>query len=165
MRRSELDPKIAQLAQTLFADAREVLAIGFDASLSERRVTTIDDPNEVFALGRPFEAALFRLSAADTASARAALVAVRSVLGAGAPVLLAAEKRAPALDQLRAVFAREPVPRARLEALCEAALLSGLVAPRVHESASGWLLVAAHVPAIATALDGFFAQPAGQLSR
>ncbi|MEY4513461.1 MAG: hypothetical protein RLZZ450_5583 [Pseudomonadota bacterium] len=167
MRRSELDPKLSELAQRLFVGSRDVLAIGITGGLGDRDVFVVDEPAQALALRRQFGALLYRLPADVTAARlRAALVALRPALVDGAVILLAADKRAPALDQLRAVFAREPLPRARLDALCEALLLSGLSAPRQHEEpTSGWLLVSAAVPAEPCALDAFFSQPATDPSR
>lgn len=167
MRRSELDAKLTGLALTLFAGARDVLLVGATASLGEREVVVIDEPTQAGELARRFAALLYRLPADTTvARLRAGLVSLRPSLAAGAVVLLAAEKRAPVLDQLRAVLAREHVPRARLDSLCEAALLSGLVSPRLHEGvANHWLVVSAAVPAQPTQLDAFFAQPIGEPSR
>jgi len=167
MRRSELDPKLSELAQRLFESARDVLAVAITGALGDRDVFVVDEPSQALALRRQFGALLYRLPADITAQRlRAALVSLRPALVDGAVILLAADKRAPALDQLRAVFAREPVPRARLDALCEAVLLSGLVLPRVHdEPASSWLLVSASLPADPCALDVFFSQPPGDPSR
>jgi len=173
MRRSELDPKLTELALRLFATAPAVLLVGVAAGLGEREVVVVDEPAELLAgehgarHERRFAGLLYRLPADITvARLRAGLVALRPALADGAVVLLAAEKRAPALDQLRAVLAREPVPRARLDALCEAVLLSGLVMPRVYEGvAASWLLVSAAVPTQPLELDAFFAQPADSTSR
>jgi hypothetical protein len=167
MRRSELDPKLSALAQRLFADARDVLLVGVSASLGEREVVVVDEPGQALVQARRFAALLYRLPADTTVTRlRAGLVALRPALADGAVVLLAAEKRAPALDQLRAVLAREPVPRARLDSLCEAVLLSGLGTPRVYEGvASSWLLLSAAVPVQPSELDAFFAQPARDPSR
>lgn len=164
MRRSELDPKLAQLAERLFVGAREVLAVGVQATLSEHTVTVADDTAQLRSLPGRYRAALWRLGP-DTSAARAGVLALRGALLPGAPLLLLAEKRPAALDQLRAVFSREPVPRASLESLCQALLLSGYAAPRVHDSLPGWLAVSATLPAARTALDVFFEQPAHPPSR
>lgn len=167
MRRSELDPALSELAQRLFASRADVLAIAVTGSLGDRDVFVVDEPAQALTLRRQFGALLYRLPADITAPRlRAALVSLRPALVDGAVVLLAADKRAPALDQLRAVFAREPVPRARLDALCEAVLLAGWVMPRVHdEPSSSWLLVSAALPTEPSALDVFFTQPPVDASR
>lgn len=171
MRRSELDPRLVELATRLFVGARDVLAVSLygsraeapnastDAPLRGLHVTRADDTEQLRSFPRRHDAALWRLGA-DTSVARAGTSAIRKVLLPGAPVLLAVEKRPPALDQLRAVFTREPLPRASLESLCEALLLSGFAAPRVHDVLPGWLLVSARLPATLCALDDFFEQPA-----
>jgi len=164
MRRSELDPKLLPLVQTLFAAARQVLAIGVTATLPSHEVTVVEDVDSALALGGAFDAGLWRLGS-DTAQARAGLTSLRNALVPGAPLFLIADKRAPALDQLRAVLARGPLPRARLETLCEAALLAGLSAPRVHDVSPRWLLVSVELPSKHTSLDAFFEQPRGQPSR
>jgi hypothetical protein len=178
LRRSELDPKLSELAQRLFAAGAgaggtpvgprdALLMIGFTGGLGDRDVFVVDEPTQALALRRKFGALVYRLPADIAAGQlRAALVSLRPALADGAVVLLAAEKRAPALDQLRAVFAHKPLPRARLAALCEAVLLSGLVAPRSHDEAAGsWLLVSAATPMYPSPLDAFFTQPAGDPSR
>jgi hypothetical protein len=164
MRRSELDPKLVPLLGALFAGAQQVLAIGVTASLPGQDVSVVEDVDSALSLGGAFEAAVWRLSS-DTSPVRTGLTVLRSVLAPGARLLLVADRRAPTLDQLRAVLARAPVPRARLESLCEAALLAGLTAPRVHDLGPRWLLLSTSLPHDRTPLDVFFEQPRGQPSR
>ncbi len=94
-------------------------------------------------------------------SPRAGLAMLRPLLRPGAPVLLVAPSRPPALAQLRALLSRErAAQRPSIESLFEAVLLAGLCAPCVHTDHPGWLTVSACLPSACSTLDAFFAQPA-----
>ncbi|MDB4971738.1 MAG: hypothetical protein JWN48_79 [Myxococcaceae bacterium] len=156
MRQSELEARIQQLAGTLFKGAREVLTLGAGSAVGE--------PSASWAHPQRFDAALWRLSS-DTSQVRAGLTILRGALTAGASVLLAAPRRAPAFHQLKAALSGEQAPRARLEPLCGALLLVGFLEPRVHDAVPGHLLVSAHLPSMLDPLDAFFAQPAETAGR
>ena len=164
--RTELDARIQELARALFRAAREVLAVGASLELEGCSVLHVDEPSHAVDARRSFDAALWLLAGAAQGSPCWGLSALRPLLRAEAPVLLAAPARAPAWAQLRALLARErALPRPSLEALCDAVLLQGLCAPRVHAEVPGWFLVSATLPQRPSALDAFFEQPGSRLHR
>ncbi|MDB4989660.1 MAG: hypothetical protein JWN04_4838 [Myxococcaceae bacterium] len=156
MRQSEREARIQGLASKLFGVAGEVLTVGTGSAAGQ--------PALGWRAERRYQAALWRLSS-DTASLRLGLAIVRSALLPGAAVLLVAPKRASLVAQLKAIFGGERAPRARLEPLCDALLLSGFLAPRVHDLVPGWLLVSAVLAPASDPLDAFFEQPSPPPSR
>jgi hypothetical protein len=164
MRQSELAARLSRLAESVFRDARRVLALGVELTLGGRSVTQLEEPAQTLTSAARYDAVLWRLSS-DTSQVRAGLAVLRGALSPGAVVLLAAPRRAPAMSQLRSVLAGESSPRARLEPLCDALLLSGLLGPRVHQGLPGWLLVTAELARSVDPLDAFFEQLPGAQSR
>ena len=176
MRRSERDAALASVFRRVLAGACGAaaeagigLAIGLGISAPER-ASAVPDLSQACALKRRFSSVLWVLSW-DAASLgaheelRASTVCAglsrlrRDVLLPGATLLLVARKRAPALQQLRALLTGASVQRVHLQPLCNGVLSAGLLSPRVHDELPGWLLVSAALSPSPDALDAFFQQP------
>ena len=166
MRRSEREAEVLSVFRGVLAGARGAaaealtgLAVGIGLTPPER-TTVVQELAQACALERRFSSVLWVLSS-DMSVVRAGLARLRAfVLLPGGTLLLVARKRAPALQQLRALLDGASAPRARLEPLCNGVLLAGLLSPRVHEGVPGWLLVSAALSPTPDPLDAFFQQPA-----
>lgn len=158
MRRSELPAELTRLAEALLRDAPRVLVVGTPLRLSgAREVVHVAAPSALSEAehGAAYDGALWTVEG----DVYAQLGLLRRRLVCAAPILLLARKRPTTTALLRGLLSREPVPRTRLEPMCDALLLRGFVAPRVHAVHASWWVVSAQVPAYRDALDPFFEQP------
>lgn len=170
MRPSELPRPLLRLIEQQLADARSLLTVGcapdgpfFRDARSTRSVARLEEL-ETAQEGRApsFDGAVVLAGDDDTVRTLALL---RPRLADGARVLLVARLARSPLGRLRDLVAAEPPSSAQLASACDPLLLAGLVAPRVHEAAPGWLAVSASLPSTRDALDTIFEQPATPANR
>jgi len=156
MRPSELPRPLAALAERLLADARSVIASGCTLSAPVWQGRVLD----VSSLAtRAIEARYDGAVVVEDADLSAVLGLLRPVLRDGARLLVARRLARSPLAQLRDLVAPEPPPSRALAPLCDALLRRGLVAPRAHDVAPGWVAASAEMPSTRDALDTIFEQP------
>lgn len=158
MPRVELDAQLAACARKLLADAQSLLLIGARSEGLAPVVSEFARPEDVEAVTRAHEGALW-CAPSDALRVRQGIAMLRGKLARSAPILLAVRRRPPVFEQVRGMLGGSAPAPVRVEALCGALLISGLIHPRVHDAPRAWLLLSASLPAQPCSLDAFFAQP------
>jgi hypothetical protein len=164
MRRSELDPRVSELVGPVLGACRSPLVVGAELSIAGASLTQLDALPALLSQAHEsrhdgalwlIDARVRRLDGELVESVRA----LRSVLAAGAPLVLVCATRRGLQHTLRLLLGSKKQADLALVDLCDALLRNGLSEPRAHGELPRWLIASARVPERLEALDELFTQP------